>query len=216
MVAIATLVLTIVLYIVVPKGFFPVQDTGVIQGVSQAPQDVSFAAMVRGQQSLAQIILQDPAVQNLSSFVGIDGTNTTVNSGRFLINLKPLDQRRVNITNIINRMAPKLAKVDGIELFLQPVQDLTVEDRVSRTQYQYSLEDASGSELAVWTNKLVDKLKTLPELQDVATDQQNDGLEAHLVIDRNTASRLGITPQMIDDTLYDAFGQRQVSTIYTQ
>jgi len=216
MVAIGTLVLTIVLYIMVPKGFFPVQDSGVIQGVSQSPQNVSFPAMVQRQQELGRIILQDPAVQNLSSFVGIDGTNTTVNSGRFLINLKPLDQRRVNITNIINRMAPKLAKVDGIELFLQPVQDLTVEDRVSRTQYQYSLEDASGSELAVWTNKLVDKLKTLPELQDVATDQQNDGLEAHLVIDRNTASRLGITPQMIDDTLYDAFGQRQVSTIYTQ
>jgi multidrug efflux pump len=172
--------------------------------------------MVQSQQALGRIILQDPAVQNLSSFVGIDGTNTTINSGRFLINLKPLDQRGVSISEIIRRMQPRLAKVNGITLFLQPVQDLTVEDRVSRTQYQYSLEDANPAELAVWTDKLVEKLKTLPELQDVATDQQNDGLEAHLVIDRGTASRLGITPQTIDDTLYDAFGQRQVSTIYTQ
>jgi len=216
MVAVATLILTIVLYIIVPKGFFPVQDTGVIQGISQAPQNVSFPAMAQRQQELGKIILEDPAVQSLSSFVGIDGTNTTVNSGRILINLKPLDERKVSISDIIRRLEPKLAKVDGIELFMQPVQDLTVEDRVSRTQYQYSLEDASAAELAVWTNKLVDKLKTLPELRDVATDQQNDGLEAHLVIDRATASRLGITPQMIDDTLYDAFGQRQVSTIYTQ
>jgi multidrug efflux pump len=216
MVAIATLVLTIVLYIVVPKGFFPVQDTGVIQGVSQAPQDVSFAAMVRGQQSLAQIILQDPAVESLSSFVGIDGTNTTVNSGRILINLKPLEDRKVDITTVINRLAPKLASVSGIQLFLQPVQDLTVEDRVSRTQYQYSLEDPSADELNLWTNKLVDKLKTLPALRNVATDQQNDGWEEHVVIDRLTASRLGITPNLIDNTLYDAFGQRQVSTMFTQ
>ncbi len=216
MVAIATLVLTIVLYIVVPKGFFPVQDTGVIQGVSQAPQDVSFAAMVRGQQSLAQIILQDPAVESLSSFVGIDGTNTTVNSGRILINLKPLEDRKVDITTVINRLAPKLATVSGIQLFLQPVQDLTVEDRVSRTQYQYSLEDPSADELNLWTNKLVDKLKTLPALRNVATDQQNDGWEEHVVIDRLTASRLGITPNLIDNTLYDAFGQRQVSTMFTQ
>src|ERR1700691_3028757 len=216
MVAIATLVLTIVLYIVVPKGFFPVQDTGVIQGVSQAPQDVSFAAMVRGQQSLAQIILQDPAVESLSSFVGIDGTSTTVNSGRILINLKPLEDRKVDITTGINRLAPKLASVSGIQLFLQPVQDLTVEDRVSRTQYQYSLEDPSADELNLWTNKLVDKLKTLPALRNVATDQQNEGWEEHVVIDRLTASRLGITPNLIDQTLYDAFGQRQVSTIFTQ
>ena len=216
MVAIATLVLTIVLYIVVPKGFFPVQDTGVIQGVSQAPQDVSFAAMVRGQQSLAQIILQDPAVESLSSFVGIDGTNTTVNSGRILINLKPLEDRKVDITTVINRLAPKLATVSGIQLYLQPVQDLTVEDRVSRTQYQYSLEDPSADELNLWTNKLVDKLKTLPALRNVATDQQNDGWEEHVVIDRLTASRLGITPNLIDNTLYDAFGQRQVSTMFTQ
>jgi multidrug efflux pump len=216
MVAIATLVLTIVLYIIVPKGFFPVQDTGVIQGVSEAPQEVSFPAIVQRQQELAQIILQDPAVESLSSFVGIDGTNTTVNSGRFLINLKPLDQRDANIGQVISRLQPKLAKVDGITLFLQPVQDLTVEDRVSRTQYQYSLEDPNAAELSEWTDKLVDRLRTLPELQNVATDQQNEGLQAHLVIDRSTASRLGITSQMIDNTLYDAFGQRQISTIYTQ
>ncbi len=216
MVAIATLVLTIALYIVVPKGFFPVQDTGVIQGVSEAPQNVSFAAMVRGQQALAQIILQDPAVESLSSFVGIDGTNTTVNSGRILINLKPLEERKVDITTVINRLAPKLATVNGMTLYLQPVQDLTVEDRVSRTQYQYSLEDPSADELNLWTRKLVDKLKTLPALRNVATDQQNEGWEEHIVIDRLTASRLGITPNLIDQTLYDAFGQRQVSTIFTQ
>ncbi|MGO8802973.1 multidrug efflux RND transporter permease subunit [Candidatus Binatus sp.] len=216
MIAIATLVLTILLYIVVPKGFFPVQDTGVIQGISQAPQDVSFAAMVRGQQALAQIILQDPAVQSLSSFVGIDGTNITVNSGRILINLKPLAVRKVDISTVIRRLAPKLAAVNGITLYLQPVQDLTVEDRVSRTQYQYSLEDPNSDELNLWTGKLVAKLKTLPALRDVTTDQQNDGLEEHVVIDRQTASRLGITPNLIDQTLYDAFGQRQVSTIFTQ
>ena len=215
-IAVATLILTIVLYIIVPKGFFPTQDTGVIQGVSEAPQSVSFPAIEQRQQQLAQVILQDPAVESLSSFVGIDGTNTTVNSGRFLINLKPLDERKVNISQVINRLQPKLNKVDGITLFLQPVQDLTVEDRVSRTQFQYSLEDPNPAELTTWTNKLVDRLKSLPELQDVATDQQNDGLQAHLVIDRGTASRLGISSQMIDDTLYDAFGQRQVSTIYTQ
>jgi multidrug efflux pump len=216
MVAIGTLVLTIVLYIVVPKGFFPVQDTGVIQGVSGAPQNVSFAAMSRGQQNLARIILQDPAVESLSSFVGIDGTNTTVNSGRILINLKPLDVRKVDITTVINRLQPKLVAANGLTLYLQPVQDLTVEDRVSRTQYQYSLEDPSADELNTWTNKLVAKLKTIPALRNVATDQQNNGWEEHIVIDRLTASRLGITPNLIDNTLYDAFGQRQVSTMFTQ
>ena len=216
MIAIGTLVLTILLYIVVPKGFFPVEDTGVIQGVSEAPQNVSFAAMARGQQALARIILQDPAVESLSSFVGIDGTNTTVNSGRILINLKPLEQRQVDITTVINRLQPKLATVGAMTLFLQPVQDLTVEDRVSRTQYQYSLEDPSAAEVSLWTGKLVDKLKTLPALRNVATDQQNGGQQVHVVIDRLTASRLGISPNLIDNTLYDAFGQRQVSTIFTQ
>jgi multidrug efflux pump len=216
LVAIGTLVLTIVLYIAVPKGFFPVQDTGVIQGVSEARQTVSFPAMVRGQQDLARVILQDPAVESLSSFVGIDGTNTTVNNGRILINLKPLAQRKVDISTVIARLQPKLASVDGMRLFLQPVQDLTVEDRVSRTQYQYSLEDPSAAELNLWTGKLVQKLKAIPALRNVATDQQNDGQQEHVVIDRLTASRLGITPNLIDNTLYDAFGQRQVSTIFTQ
>ncbi len=216
LVAIGTLVLTIVLYVVVPKGFFPVQDTGVIQGVSESPQNVSFQAMVRGQQALAGVILQDPAVQSLSSFVGIDGTNTTVNSGRFLINLKPQAVRKATISEVIARLQPRLAQVSGITLFLQPVQDLTVEDRVSRTQYQYALEDPDPAELGTWTDRLVRKLQTLPELRAVAIDQQNDGLQEHVVIDRLTASRLGITPQMIDDTLYDAFGQRQISTMFTQ
>ncbi len=216
LVAVATLVLTIFLYWIVPKGFFPLQDTGVIQGVSEAPQDISFAAMAKKQQALAQVILQDPAVQSLSSFIGIDGTNTTINSGRILINLKPLDERGVGVSEVISRLQPKLAQVEGITLFMQPVQDLTIEDRVSRTQYQYSLEDPNADELALWTNRLVAKLKTLPSLRDVATDQYNEGLGAHLVIDRNTASRLGLTPTTIDNTLYDAFGQRQISTMFTQ
>ena len=216
LVAIATLVLTIFLYWYIPKGFFPVEDTGVIQGVSQAPETVSFAAMVRDQQALAKVILRDPAVESLSSFIGIDGTNTTVNSGRILINLKPLAQRRANVEQIISRLQEQLAKVQGIEIYLQPVQDLTVDDRVSRTQYQYTLEDPNPQELQVWTAKLVDKLQTLPALRDVATDQQNAGLGAHLVIDRRTASRLGISSATIDDTLYDAFGQEQISTMFTQ
>jgi multidrug efflux pump len=216
LVAVGTLVLTVVLYIIAPKGFFPVQDTGVIQGVSEAPPAASFPAMVQRQQALAQVILKDPAVESLSSFIGIDGTNTTVNSGRFLINLKPLSQRKAGISDVIGRLQQQLAKVPDITLFLQPVQDLTVEDRVSRTQYQYSLEDPNVNELNEWTAKLVAKLSAMPELRDVATDQQNNGSQVQLVIDRDTASRLGITPQMIDDTLYDAFGQRQVSTMFTQ
>jgi len=216
LVAVATLILTVVLYIIAPKGFFPVQDTGVIQGVSEAPPAASFPAMIQRQQALAQVILKDPAVESLSSFIGIDGTNTTVNSGRFLINLKPLSQRKAGIGDVIDRLQPQLAKIPDITLFLQPVQDLTVEDRVSRTQYQYSLEDPNVDELNEWTAKLVAKLSAMPELRDVATDQQNNGSQVQLVIDRDTASRLGITPQMIDDTLYDAFGQRQVSTMFTQ
>jgi multidrug efflux pump len=215
-VAVATLVFTIILYWVVPKGFFPVQDSGVIQGVSEAPQTVSFPAMAQRQQALAQVILQDPAVESLSSFIGVDGTNITGNSGRILINLKPLDQRDASVTEIINRLQPKLAQVEGITLFMQPVQDLTVEDRVSRTQYQYSLEDANAAELTTWTATLMSKLRALPSLRDIATDQQDAGLRAHLAIDRDTASRLGITPATIDNTLYDAFGQRQISTMFTQ
>jgi multidrug efflux pump len=215
-VAVLTLALTIILYIIVPKGFFPVQDTGIIQGISEATQTVSFPAMAERQQALTKIILQDPAVESLSSFIGVDGTNTTLNSGRILINLKPLGDRGINASDVIRRLQPELAKVDGITLYMQPVQDLTVEDRVSRTQYQYTLEDPDANELNDWTARFVEKLKQIPELRDVATDQQTDGLAASLVIDRVTASRMGITPTVIDQTLYDGFGQRQVSTLYTQ
>ena len=215
-VAVATLVLTVLLYIIVPKGFFPVQDTGIIQGISQAPQSISFTAMSARQQQLARVILKDPAVENLSSFIGVDGTNTTLNSGRILIDLKPLEERKISASDVIRRLQPELEKVDGITLYMQPVQDLTVEDRVSRTQYQYTLEDPDANELNLWTARFVDKLKALPELRDVATDQQTQGLAATLIIDRVTASRMGITPQAIDETLYDAFGQRQISTLYTQ
>ena len=216
LVALGTLALTIILYILVPKGFFPVQDTGIIQGFSQAPESISFAAMSQRQQQLASVILKDPAVQNLSSFIGVDGTNTTLNSGRILITLKPLGDRKISASDVIQRMQPNLEKVEGITLYMQPVQDLTVEDRVSRTEYQYSLEDPDQNELNTWTAKFVQKLQGLPQLRDVATDQQTSGLAASLVIDRVTASRMGITPQMIDQTLYDAFGQREISTLYTQ
>jgi multidrug efflux pump len=212
----ATLVFTILLYIYVPKGFFPVQDTGVIMGLSEAPQDISFAAMSTRQQQLAHVIRQDPAVASLSSFIGIDGTNTTTNTGRIQINLKPLADRKISAMDIIRRMQPQLEKIDGISLFLQPVQDLTVEDRVSRTEYQYSVEDVDAKELALWTPRLIAKLQSLPQLRDVASDQQDLGLQAMLVIDRDTASRLGILPATIDNILYDAFGQRQVSTMFTQ
>ena len=216
LIAVGTLVLTIWLYVVVPKGFFPVQDTGVIQGISEASQRISFPAMAEKQQQLAQVILKDPAVESLSSFIGVDGTNTTLNSGRILINLKPLDERKIDATAIMNRLQASLATVDGITLYMQPVQDLTVEDRVSRTQYQYTLESPNADELNTWTGRLVAKLKTLPQLQDVATDQQTGAAETTLVIDRVTASRLGVTPLAIDQTLYDAFGQRQISTLFTQ
>ena len=202
----ATLVLTVALYVVVPKGFFPIQDTGVILGVSEANESVSFEAMAELQQALAAVILKDRDVESLSSFIGVDGTNMTPNSGRIQINLKPRDERAANASAIIRRLGPELAKVSGITLYMQPVQDLTVENRVSRTQYQYSLEDADAAELAEWTSKLVSRLRDRPELHDVATDQQNRGLQAALVIDRDTASRLGVLPQTVDDTLYDAFG----------
>ena len=215
-VAIGTLILTVLLYIFVPKGFFPVQDTGVILGISEAPQSVSFVAMAARQQALAKVILNDPAVESLSSFIGVDGTNPTLNSGRILINLKPPSQRKTSAEQVIRRLQSAVTDVEGATLFLQPVQDLTVEDRVSRTQYQYSLEDADPKELYIWAPKMVDTLRSLPELRDVSSDQQDQGLQTSLMIDRSTASRLGITPQMIDDTLYDAFGQRVVSTIFTQ
>jgi multidrug efflux pump len=215
-VTVATLIFTVFLFIIVPKGFFPVQDTGVILGISDAPQTVSFNAMAQRQQNLAQVILKDPAVDSLSSFIGIDGINTTPNSGRIQINLKPRSQRKESASEIIRRLQPQLANVEGITLYMQPIQDLTVEDRVSRTQFQYSLESADANDLNTWVPRLMEKLRGLPELRDVANDQLTAGLKADLVIDRDTASRLGILPQAIDDTLYDAFGQRQVSTIFTQ
>ncbi len=216
LVAVVTLVSTVLLYVVIPKGFFPVQDTGVILGISEASQTISFPAMADRQRALAGAILKDPAVQSLSSFIGIDGTNTTMNSGRIQINLKPLAQRGASASEIIRRLQPELAKVEGITLFMQPVQDLTVEDRVSRTQYQYSLEDPDDRELAQWAPRFVDHLRQLPELRDVASDQQSAGLEARLILDRTTASRLGITPLDLDNALYDSFGQRQISTMFTE
>ena len=215
-VTVGTLALTLFLFLIIPKGFFPVQDTGVILGVSEAPATLSFTAMSERQQALAKAILKDKDVVSLSSFIGIDGTNMLPNSGRLQINLKPREQRVDDAPAIIRRLQTELSDVKGINLYLQPVQDLTVEDRISRTQFQYTMEDADGQELAEWAPKLIDKLNALPQLRDVASDQQDRGMQASLTIDRDTASRLGILPQTIDDTLYDAFGQRQVSTIFTQ
>jgi multidrug efflux pump len=216
-IAAATLGLTVYLYEVIPKGFFPVQDTGVILGISEAPQDVSFDAMSQRQQALAKVILQDQAVESLSSFIGIDGTNTTMNSGRIQINLKPVEQRKgQTASDVIRRLQDKLDGVEGITLYMQPVQDLSVEDRVSRTQFQYTMEDTDGTELAEWVPKMVARLQQIPILRDVASDLQNGGKKVTLVIDRDTAGRLGITPSAIDNALYDAFGQRQISTLYTQ
>ena len=216
LVAGATLCLTVLLYIFIPKGFFPVQDTGVIQGITQAPQSISFAAMAERQQALAQIILKDPAVESLSSFIGVDGTNTTLNSGRMLINLKPKNARNADASGVIRRLQSNLAQVPGIEMYMQPMQDLTIETRVSSTQYQFSIEDVNPAELAEWAPKLLERLRKLPELVDVDSDIQNLGLQAYIDIDRDTAGRLGITPAAIDNTLYNAFGQRLISTIFTQ
>jgi len=216
LVAAGTLVLTVLLYAWIPKGFFPVQDTGVIQGISEAPQTISFSAMAQRQQALAEAVLQDPAVASLSSFIGVDGTNTTLNSGRLLINLKPLAARGVSASAVIRRLQARLAGVQGIRLYMQPVQDLTIEDRVSRTQYQFTLETASPAELSLWTGKLLERLARLPQLANVTSDLQDQGLQAFLAIDRDTAGRLGVTPAAVDNALYDAFGQRLVSTIFTQ
>jgi multidrug efflux pump len=193
-----------------------VQDTGVIQGISQAPQSISFTAMAERQQQLASIILKDPAVQSLSSFIGADGTNTTLNSGRMAINLKPIGDRDLNASDVIRRLQRSLADVQGIQLYMQPVQDITVDDRVTRTQYQYTLEDPDINELNSWTDKFVAELKKLPTLEDVATDQQTGAQAVAVTIDRVTASRLGIAPATVDNTLYDAYGQRQINTLYTQ
>jgi multidrug efflux pump len=216
LVAAALLCLTIYQYIEIPKGFFPTQDTGTLQGVTQAPESISFAAMSHKQQQLSEEILKDPAVLSLSSFIGADGTNTTLNSGRIQINLKPVEQRHLTATEVIARLQKRVDQVPGIHLYLQPIQDLTVDDRVSRTQYQYTLEDPDVAELNLWTAKMVNELRKLPQMADVTTDQQNNGVSVHLDMDRATASRLNITPDQIDSTLYDAFGQRQISTLYTQ
>ncbi|OLU31537.1 multidrug transporter subunit MdtB [Pseudomonas sp. PA15(2017)] len=216
LVAVGTMALTVVLYLAVPKGFFPVQDTGVIQGISEAPQSISFSAMSERQQRLADVILKDPAVDSLSSYIGVDGDNPTLNSGRMLINLKPHAERDVSASEVIERLRPELAKLPGIELFLQPVQDLSIEDRVSRTQFQFSVESPDPEMLETWSNKLVDALRQQPELSDVTSDLQSRGLQVYLNIDRDMAGRLGVSVANIDDALYDAFGQRQISTIYTQ
>ncbi|MGG5283780.1 MdtB/MuxB family multidrug efflux RND transporter permease subunit [Pseudomonas viridiflava] len=216
LVAIGTLGLTVLLYIIVPKGFFPVQDTGVIQGISEAPQSVSFKAMSERQQALADIILKDPSVVSLSSYIGVDGDNATLNSGRFLINLKPHGERDLTAAEIIQRIQPEVDKLSDIRLFMQPVQDLTIEDRVSRTQYQFSMSSPDSELLSEWSVRLADALAQRPELTDVASDLQDKGLQVYLVIDRDAASRVGVSVANITDALYDAFGQRQISTIYTQ
>jgi len=216
MIALGTLALTVVLYILIPKGFFPVQDTGAIQGISQAPASVSFDAMSDRQQALARVILDDPAVASLSSYIGVDGTNSTLNSGRYLINLRPKRERSGDAMTVIRRLQPQLAEVPGIELYLQPVQDLTIESTVSRTQYQFTMESPNGADLTTWVPRLVDRLRGVPILSDVVSDQQNDGLQAYLEIDRDSAARLGVTVAAIDNALYNAFGQRLVSTIFTQ
>ncbi len=217
LVTLATFGLTLYLYLIVPKGFFPVQDTGVLLAITEAPQSISFGAMGDRQQEVANIILKDPDVESLSSFIGIDAQNSTLNEGRIQINLRDREKRSASAQDVLARLQPKVAQIDGMQTFLQPLQDLTVEDRVSRTQYQYSVEDASPTELAYWSDALVTEFQKHKDvLVDVASDQQLDGMEAHLVIDRDTASRLGITPQNIDDTLDDSFGQRQVSTMFTQ
>jgi multidrug efflux pump len=216
LVAVATLVLTVLLYIFIPKGFFPVQDTGVIQGISQAPASISFPAMAEKQQELAAVILKDPAVDSLSSFIGADGTNTTLNSGRIDINLKPINQRSLSASDVIRRLQASLAHVQGIHLYMQPVQDISVDNRVTRTQYQYTLEDPDMNELGEWTSKFVTALEKLPSVEDIATDQQTGAEAISVDIDRVTASRLGIAPATVDNTLYDAYGQRQINTLYTQ
>jgi multidrug efflux pump len=215
-VAIATLILTILLYVFIPKGFFPVQDTGLIQAITEAPQSVSFTDMARRQSVLGEAILKDPDVVSLSSFIGVDGTNITLNSGRMLINLKPVSERSLSASDIIRRLQTETRNIPGISLYMQPVQDLTIDTTVSRTQYQFVLEDANPDEFNTWVPKLVERLRQLPQLADVASDQENQGLAAFLTIDRDTAARFGITPATVDNALYDSFGQRIVSTIFTQ
>jgi len=215
-VAVGTLVLTVFLYIVIPKGFFPVQDTGLIQLITEGPQSASYEAMVDRQQAVATAVMNDPAVQNLSSFVGVDGTNTTLNSGRMLVTLKARSARNDTASGVIRRLRGTLADVPGIASYMQPVQDLTIDDRVSRTQYQFVLESADPVDLVTWIPKLTDRLRQLPQINDVATDQSEGGLAAYVDIDRDTAARFGITAATVDNALYDAFGQRIISTIFTE
>jgi multidrug efflux pump len=215
LIALATFGLTAYLYVIIPKGFFPLQDSGVIQAISEAPQSVSYAAMAERQQRLASTILKDPDVESLSSFIGVDGTNTTLNSGRILISLKPSDVRKSDISTVMQRIKNATASLTGITLYMQPVQDLTIEGTVSRTQYQFILQDADPAELAEWTPKLVDRLRTLPQFDDVASDISAQGLSVFVEIDRDQAARFGITPATIDNALYDSYGQRIVSTIFT-
>jgi multidrug efflux pump len=215
-VAIGTLGVTALLYVFTPKGFFPVQDTGLIQVITESPQSVSYQAMAINQDAMAEAILKDPDVVSLSSFIGVDGTNSTLNTGRMLINLKPREERKSTASEIIRRLAIETQSVRSIQAYMQPVQDLSIDDRVSRTQYQFIVECADPKVLAEWVSKLTEKLKTVPQLIDVATDQAQRGLSAYVVIDRDTAARFGITAATIDNALYDAFGQRIVSTIFTQ
>ncbi len=215
-VAVATLALTVFFYVMIPKGFFPVQDTGLIQGISEAPPSVSFAAMAERQQALAAAILKDPDVVSLASFIGVDGINTTLNAGRMLINLKPRSERRASASDIIRRLSGEIAGVAGITLYMQPVQDLTIDATVSRGQYQFALKDANPDELALWVPRLIERLRQIPQIEDVATSYAENGLSAYVLIDRATAGRFGITPATVDNALYDSFGQRIVSTIFTQ
>ena len=216
LVAVGTLALTVLLYVLVPKGFFPVQDTGAIQGITEAAQSISFAAMSGRQQAVAEVVLKDPAVAGLSSFIGVDGTNATLNSGRLLISLKPLGERDASASEVIRRLGPELQKVAGIKLYMQPVQDLSIEDRVSRTQYQFSLTAPDSALLSEWVPRLLEGLRALPQLADVASDLQDHGLQAWVEIDRAAASRLGVSTAAIDNALYNAYGQRLISTIFTQ
>jgi multidrug efflux pump len=216
LVAVGTLVVTALLYVVVPKGFFPLQDTGAIQGITEAAQSISFPAMAERQQAAAEVVLKDPAVASLSSFIGVDGSNATLNSGRMLISLKPLAERDASAAEVIRRLGPELQKVAGITLYMQPVQDLSIEDRVSRTQYQFSLQSPDSAALGEWVPKLMARLQALPQLADVASDLQDKGLQAWVEIDRASASRLGVSTAAIDNALYNAYGQRLISTIFTQ
>ncbi len=216
LVAVATLGLTAYLYIIIPKGFFPVQDTGLILAVSEAPQSVSYVAMAQRQRALAEIVLKDPDVDSLSSFIGVDGSNATLNSGRMLINLKPRDERDTTATDVIHRLQQSVNSIPGVALYMQPVQDLTLDTTVSRTQYQFVLEHANPDELSAWVPKLIDKLRQVPQIEDVATNSQDQGLATYIEVDRDTAGRFGITLATVDNALYDAFGQRIISTIFTQ